>query len=74
MIVIQYSKEDTIIKNWKEKLKDLVVAHRFEQTEKADQPVLIDKGQQIVGVKAINGFIDQLEKDIIEWRKPGCGK
>ncbi|MCB0548909.1 MAG: hypothetical protein KDD19_15120 [Phaeodactylibacter sp.] len=73
MIIIRYSEWDAQLEGWKEKLVELVTAHRFEPDESATIPSLQEKEKIIQGEEAITAFLKQLEKDINDWRTPRCG-
>ena len=73
MIVIRYTRWAPALDNWKEKLEELVVAHRFEQHDALPVPELQEQGRIERGETAIAAFIKQMERDIDDWRTPGCG-
>ncbi|MCB9286401.1 MAG: hypothetical protein H6560_03715 [Lewinellaceae bacterium] len=74
MVIIRYAEWDARLESWKEKLEELVTAHRFEEDEAAVVPLLLqEQGMMIRGEEAIATFLRQLEKDINDWREPQCG-
>ena len=73
MIIIRYSEWGPQLEAWQEKLEELVAPHRFEAEPSLTQPELKENGRAWSGPPAINAFLKQLEKDIIDWRAPGCG-
>ena len=73
MIIIRYTRWAPVLDKWKEKLEELVVAHRFEQHDALTVPELQEQDKVERGELAIAAFIKQLEKDINNWRTPRCG-
>jgi len=73
MIRITYSKSTPIIESWREKLSDLVVAFEMKEVEGLAVPHLVDKDLQLDGESSIQHFVDELEKEINDWRTPRCG-
>lgn len=73
MIIIRYSEWNARLEGWREKLEELVIAHRFEQDEALATPHLLEKERAVRGEMEIAAFLRQLEKDINGWREPKCG-
>lgn len=73
MITIRYSKNNSTVQHWKEKLEELVVAHELIEEMTIEHPMLKDKEVEITGEEAIQKYLVELEDDIHDWRKPSCG-
>lgn len=73
MITISYPLYNTAVQQWKEKLEELVVAFQLIENKTIECPVLTDHEMVVRGEEDIYQFLQDLEKDVNDWRKPGCG-
>jgi len=73
MIKITFPKRDKNIEKWEEKLTELVVGFQLEKEKDASEITLKDGDTHLEGAIAIQQFIDDLEKEVNDWRTPRCG-
>ncbi len=73
MIYLQFSEENVQIQNWRERLDNLIVAYKTECRIELEEPVLREGKKQYSGEGAIEQFLQELEKEVADWRTPRCG-
>lgn len=73
MIIIRYQEPPVELEAWESLLRELVVAHRFERATGLEEPVLQNGQHTAAGPTAIQAYLQQLKKDVEDWRAPGCG-
>ncbi len=73
MIIIRYQEPPAELEAWEYLLRELVVAYRFERTTGLEEPVLQEEQYTVAGPAAIQAYLQQLKKDVEDWRAPGCG-
>lgn len=73
MLTIKYPSENTVIRDWKALLDDIVVAYKMEEVATLKQSILEEDDAKVIGEKNISKYLKDLKKSVEDWRAPGCG-
>ncbi|MCB0555815.1 MAG: hypothetical protein KDD02_19870 [Phaeodactylibacter sp.] len=73
MIKVFYPHWNSEIQDWKEKLEELVVAHRFVPDVNLPEARLEAWEEVVVGIAPIQEYLKKLEEEVNDWRAPRCG-
>lgn len=73
MIYLHFPKANAQIENWCERLDNLIVSYQTEHLPEMEKPVIIEGTKSFTGAEAIDHFLQELEKEVNDWRTPRCG-
>jgi len=73
MIEIHYSEMVAPVDKWKEKLDELIVQYSLKKSSQVKTPYIKEGKKNYKDIKSITQFLEDLEKDINDWRTPSCG-
>ncbi len=74
MILIEHPVPCPRAADWAQLLKELVVAHRLAENPNLQEPMLTEGSKPAaIGESAITDYLNQLKRDVTDWRAPGCG-
>ena len=74
MIILSYPLKDKSVNKWIEKLDDLLLSYKLIEDTTLTTPKLQSGSDIASNVTSIDALLEQIEAEVIEWRKPGCGK
>ena len=75
MIEIHYpNSHGEIVSRWKHYLKDIVVAHQLISDDNLVLPFLRSSNEKVEGEEAIEQYLEELRKEVDEWRECRCDK
>ncbi len=73
MLTIKYPSENTVVKDWKALLDEIVVAYKMEEVSTLKHSILEEDDAKVTGEKDITDYLKDLKKSVEDWRAPGCG-
>lgn len=71
-MTLNYGTLSNDIQDIKDRLSDLSLAYNIKTDFKIIEPTLFDGRQYFEGIKAINNYIDQLEREQQNWFYCNC--
>lgn len=74
MIKITYSEYTSKVADWKDTLKDLVMAHKLMEVANLATPTLVHGSEQHEGIEAITRYINSLQEYKQTWFQCACGE
>lgn len=74
MIILSYPVKDKSVNKWIEKLDELLVSYKLVEDATLQHPKLKSGSDEANNTPSIDALLEQIEAEVIEWRKPGCGK
>lgn len=73
MLTIKYPIENTTVRDWKDLLDEIVVAHKMEEVSTIKESILEEDDVKVTGEKNITKYLKDLKTSVEHWRTPGCG-
>ena len=72
MLLLRYSPRDDRATDLIDRLRELVLAHKLEETPGLVEPVLCDSGEEIAGAAAIHRHLDGIQGEQHQWWYCSC--
>ncbi|OEK04152.1 hypothetical protein [Roseivirga misakiensis] len=74
MIIIKHPKDLSQASEWKERLEKMTVPHLVLESSKPVAELVENNRNGVIGIEAINTFLNQYEKDLKGWNQDRCDK